>query len=451
MKDLTIGAPGKVILRFALPIFLGQLFQLFYTLTDTWIIGRVLGDAALAAVGSVTPLSDMIVGFLIGLTNGFGVITAYWFGAKEEKEVNRSFGGSLLFGTLTSLVFTIVSVLLLPQFLTLVHVQPEHIAGTTAYIRVILLGMFTAMLYNVFAATLRAMGDTVAPLLFLVISALLNIGLDFLMVAGLRMGISGASIATVIAQLISALLCALYILKKYPILRLSKNSFLLNKDITRQLWMSGLSMGLMNSLVMMGTLILQGAINLFSSSIIVAHYAARKLTHFFMIPFSVLSMTSASYCGQNYGAGFYDRIRTGIKKCITYAWIWCAGVILVTYLFAPAMVQIITSSQDKEILSTASLYLRVNTLFYFVTAVITVSRNALQGIGDHTTPIISSGIELLGKLFTVLFLAPTLQYFGIIISEPIVWFLMVIPLIIKLRKSDVYQNAKIAKKEEPTV
>lgn len=447
MRDLTKGAPGKVILRFALPIFLGQLFQLFYTLTDTWIIGRVLGDNALAAVGSVTPLSDMIVGFLIGLTNGFGVITAYWFGAKEEKEINRSFGGSLLFGTLTSIVFTVLSVALLPQFLTFVHVQPEHIAGATAYIKVILLGMFTAMLYNVFASTLRAIGDTVAPLIFLVISALLNIGLDFLLVAGLRMGIAGASIATVIAQLISALLCVAYITKKYPLLKLSKDSFRLNTDMTRQLWMSGLSMGLMNSLVMMGTLILQGAINLFSSSIIVAHYAARKLTHLFMIPFAVLGMTSASYCGQNYGAGFYERIRTGIKKCILYAWIWCTGVILVTYLFAPAMIQMITSSRDREIMLTASLYLQVDTLFYFVTAVISVSRNALQGIGDHVTPIISSGIELLGKVLTVLFLAPTLAYFGIIISEPIVWILMVIPLIFKLRKSNVYQ--KTDNKKEP--
>lgn len=440
MKDLTKGAPGKVILRFALPIFLGQLFQLFYTLTDTWIIGRVLGDEALAAVGSVTPLADMIVGFLIGLTNGFGVITAYWFGAKENNEVNRSFGGSLLFGILTSLLFTVCSVALLPQFLVLVNVPAEHIAGATEYIRVILFGMITAMLYNVFAATLRAIGDTVAPLIFLVVSAFLNIGLDFLMVAGLNMGIAGASIATVIAQLISALLCAAYILKKYPILRLSENSFRLDAKMSRELWMSGLSMGLMNSLVAMGTLILQGAINLFDSNIIVAHYAARKLTHLFMIPFAVLSMTSASFCDQNYGAGYYDRIRIGIRKCILYAWIWTVGVILTTYLFAPVMVRLITSSNQAEIIDTAVQYLRVDTLFYFVPAVITVYRNALQGIGDHVTPIVSSSIELLGKLMTVLFLAPALQYFGIIISEPIVWMLMVIPLIVKLRKSDVYRH-----------
>lgn len=438
MKDLTTGAPGKVIMRFTLPIILGQLFQLFYTLTDTWIIGKVLGDEALAAVGSVTPLADLIVGFLLGLTNGFGVVTAYWFGAKENQEVNRSFGGALLFGTVTTALFTVCSVAFLPQFLALVNVQPEHMVDATAYIKIILLGMFTAMFYNVFAATLRAIGDTVAPLIFLIISAMLNIGLDFLFVAGFRTGVTGASIATVIAQLISALLCAAYILKKYPMLRLSADSFRLNKGMSRELWMSGLSMGLMNSLVMMGTLILKGAINLFSSNIIVAHYAARKITHFFMIPFGVLSMTSASFCGQNYGAGYYGRIREGIRKCILFAWIWCGVVILATYLFAPALIRLITSTTKAEIIDTAALYLRVNTLLYFVPAVITVSRNALQGIGDHITPIISSSIELLGKLFTVLFLAPALQYFGIIISEPIVWVLMVIPLIIKLRKSDVY-------------
>lgn len=437
MRDLTKDNIGKVIIQFALPIFFGQILQLLYSITNTWIVGRLLGNDALAAVGAISPISDMIIGFLVGLTNGFAVIAARYYGAKNYKRLNQSFGGSLLFGSITALLLTVVSVAFLPQILRLVNISSEHMAGATAYIRSLLLGMFASMLYNVFASILRAIGDTKAPLIFLAVSVIINIMLVYLLIGTTHMGIAGASVATVISQLFSALLCYLYIHKQYPILHLTKSSFTMGYGLAKQLCVSGLSMGLMSSLVSLGTLILQSSINTFSTNTIVAHYAARKLTSIFMTPFTVLGMTMASYCSQNFGAGKYDRIRTGIKKSLIYSWIWCLIVIAVCYTVVPFLIKAITSTNTDEVIQISTLYLRINSPLYFVTAAISVLRNALQGIQDHITPIISSAIELVGKLLTVVFLTPVLDYMGIILSEPIVWVLMVIPLIIKYKQIDI--------------
>lgn len=442
MKDLTKGNIDKVILQFTLPILLGQIIQLLYSITDTWIIGSILGDNALASVGAVTPISDMIIGFLVGLTNGFAVIAARYFGGKDNDGLNKSFGGSLLFGIITSIIFTILSVTFLPSIMKLMNIAPHQTADGTAYIKVLLIGMTACMLYNVFASILRAIGDTIAPLIFLIISVFINIILVYAFVGGIHMGISGASIATVIAQMISAILCFIYIYKRYPILHLTRNSFRLPRSLANQLYASGLSMGLMSSLVSLGTLILQTSINTFSTNIIVAHYAARKLTNIFMTPFGVFGMTMASYCSQNFGAGNYERIRIGIKKSIFYSWIWCAIVVVISYTIVPFLIKTITSTNSDEVINTGTLYLHIDTLLYFVTAVITITRNSLQGIGDHLTPIISSAIELIGKFLTVIFLTPLLGYMGIIISEPIVWVLMVIPLIVMLKKSIIFNKHK---------
>ena len=438
MRNLTQDDIGKVILQFAFPVFLGQIIQLFYSITDTWIIGKILGTSALAAVGSVCVISDMIVGFLIGLTNGFSVIAARYYGADNTKELNKTFASSLLFGTLAALFLTLFCIVFLPQLMHLMNIAPEHITEGTTYIKIILLGIVAPMFYNVLASILRATGDTKAALLFLLISTLVNVVLSMVLVGATSIGIAGASIATVISQLFSALLCFIYIYRRYPMLHLTKNSFSFSPKLARQLCISGLSMGLMNSLVAMGTVVLQSSINTFSANIIVAHYAARKLTGIFMTPFIVLGMTMTSYCGQNYGAKQFDRIRLGVKKSIFYSWIWCAFVVVMSYTIVPSLIKTITSTNVDEVIQMSTLYLRVDTLLYFVAAVIAISRNALQGIGDPITPIISSFIELVGKYLMVVFFVPKLGYMGIILSEPIVWILMVIPLIIKCRKNPVF-------------
>lgn len=440
MKDLTVDKPSRAIFRFAVPIFIGQLFQLFYGLADTRIVGSFLGNDSLAAVSATGTLTDLIVGFLIGLTNGFSVVAARNFGARDETGLRRTFSGSLIYGTVISAVLTFLSVFFLDEILSVINIPSEHFSEGKEYISIILLGMTSAMLYNVCASILRAVGDTVRPLIFLAASSVLNIGLDLLFVAVLGFGVGGAAIATVLAQIISAILCILYIVRFCPFLHPHRDSLKPTKALTKQLFSCGISMGLMNSLVTLGTFILQGAINAFGTNIIVAHGAARKLHNLFTTPFGVFGMTMASYCSQNYGAKKYSRIKQGIRTANIFCAFWSVFVLCILHILSPVLVQLVTSTEIREVIDTATQYLRINSIFYFVTSLISTNRNALQGIGDHRTPIFSSSLELIGKYLAATLLAPAIGYMGIILAEPIVWIVMVIPLIVMMLKSPVYKN-----------
>lgn len=440
MKDLTKGSPSRLILAFAIPVMAGNLFQLFYNLADTRIVGSFLGDTALTAVGATNSLNSLIVGFLTGLANGFGIITARHFGANDQKLVKRSVGAILLLGLGISALLTVLSVGFLTPLLRALHTPENLLPQSAGYFRVILFGLAASMLYNGCAAVLRAVGDTVTPLVFLMLSTALNVGLDLFFVCVLHTGVVGAAAATVLAQLVSGLLCVAYIYRKYPVLHPSKEDFRPSWWLIGQLMSSGLSMGFMMSLVNFGSVLLQGAINTFGEATILAHTAARRLTELFMLPFSVFGTTMATFCSQNWGAGRPDRIRSGIRQSLLICWCWCALVVLIVYTAVPSMVRLVTGTSTTEVIETASLYLRVDTLFYCITAGICVLRNALQGIGDLVTPIFSSFLELFGKLAVVLFLTPRLDYMGVIVAEPIVWAIMVIPLIVtsvkRLRRLD---------------
>lgn len=432
MKDLTVGKPGKLIMEFAIPICIGNIFQLLYSLVDTRIVGSTLGNNALAAVGATSTINTLIIGFLIGLTNGFAIWVARDFGANDEQSMKKKVAGTLKLGIIISLVLTILSIVFLSQILKMIHMPEVLMEDGISYIRVILLGMTSAMLYNVCASILRAMGDTFTPLCFLIFSTLLNIGLDYFFILGLGSGVEGAAYATVISQSVAAIMCFTYMWKRYPVIRLSKKDFKMNKELIKTLLTSGLSMGLMQSLVFLGTVALQGAINTLGTNTIVAHTGARKITEIYMLPFSVLGMTMATYCSQNLGAKKIERIKIGLKQVILFAWGWCIIVIIANATIAPTLIQLVTATQIKEVIQTAYLYLKIDTMLYFIPALISILRNTLQGLGDHKTPIYSSSIELIGKVLVAIFLTPKLQYMGIILAEPIVWILMVIPLMIRI-------------------
>ena len=441
MKNLTCGKPLKLILLFAIPLFIGQLFQLFYSLVDTRIVGSTLGEDALAAVGATTPLSDMLIGLLSGCTNGFAIIISTYFGADDRKEMKRSVGGTVVLGLSFSLLISLLCLLLLSPILGILHVSDELLPNSAAYIRIVLIGLPIATFYNICAAILRAIGDSFTPLLFLILASFLNIILDYSFIKYLHMGVSGAALATVISQAVSALLCFLYMQKKYPQLRLHREELVPSKALYRKLLSTGLSMGFMVSFVNLGTVALQTTINTFDTNIIVAHTAARKATNIFMLPFSVLGATLATYCGQNLGAGKYSRIKTGIRDTVLLTFGWCLLVILTAFTLSPRLVTLITASTQKEVIDTAALYLKVNTSFYFVPALICLLRNSMQGFGDSRTPVFSSSLELFGKIAIALLLAPAIGYFGIIIAEPIVWFIMVIPLLVGTLRNPVLKQA----------
>lgn len=440
MKNMTIGKPLKVILLFALPLYIGQMFQLCYSLIDTRIIGSTLGETSLAAVGATTSLSDMLIEFINGIIAGFGIIISTFYGAKDEEKLKKAIGGTALLGVAAAAVISVVSLLFLPMILGLLNVSDSLLPEATAYIRIILAGMIATALYNICAAILRAIGDSFTPLIFLVISNVLNIVLDYVCIRYLNMGVSGAAVATVFSQALSAFLCFLYIRKKYSELMPDMEGLKPDKKIYGRLLPTGISMGFMISFVTLGSLALQTSINTFGTNVIVAHTAARKATSLFLTPFFVLGTALATYCGQNLGAEEYGRIKKGIKDTVLLAFGWCAVVLIIIFLLSPQIIRLITASSEGEIIDTAALYLKINGVFYFLPALICIFRNSMQGFGDKKTPLFSSLIELTGKVVIAFLLAPVIGYMGVIISEPVVWAVMVIPLFVNMKRNPIFKE-----------
>ena len=432
MKNLTEGKPLKVILNFAIPLFIGQLFHLCYSLIDTRIVGETLGETALAAVGSTTTIADTLGSILNGFSNGAAIVVATYFGARERDKMKKTIGGTLLWSIGLAMALGVLCLGGLNRILDVMNIEEVLLPQSKAYISVILAGLVASTLYNALAAILRAVGDSITPLMFLITATLLNVILDYAFVLILGTGVEGVAFATVIAQVVSAGLCLLYMKRKYPELLPGKEDFQVPKEILGKILKTGFSMSFMGSFVVTGTLALQTTINTFGTNIIVAHTAARKATGIFMLPFGALGQTMATYCGQNLGAGRYDRIRQGVKQTVMVTFVWCIGVIVVVNTICPVIIQMITATTEAEIIQTATQYLRINTALYFVPAVISLFRNAMQGFGDSVTPVFSSSLELICKVLVALFLAPAIGYMGIIVSEPISWVIMVIPLILSM-------------------
>lgn len=443
MKDLTKGKPSVLILTFALPIFLANLLQLTYSIVDTRIVGTFLGENMLAAVGATTTLSNLIIGFLLGLSNGFAIVTAQKFGAKDIRAVKKSFATAIILGVSTALVLTVAGLVFLHQILKFLNIPDELFKESASYISIIIAGLLATFLYDICAAVLRAIGDTITPLIILAISVALNVAGDIFFVVIVKAGVRGAAVATVLAQLIAFIVCAFYMVKKYDILRLSRTDFKgMESAMVKNMLGGGLSMGFMSSLVNIGSLTLQTAINKLGQDIIVAHTAARKISEIFMVMFTVFGQTMATYCGQNIGAGKVDRVKKGIRLSILYTCIWCTLVIIASYTIGGWLVYLVTGSSNDAVIVNATNYLKFDTIFYYVTAVICIVRNAMQGLGEHITPLISSSLEMIGKIIIAATLVPVMGYTGVIIAEPLVWFIMVIPLIVKIYRMPVLKESR---------
>ena len=433
---LTEGNPVKLIVLFAIPIFLGNLFQILYSLIDTKIVGSTLGETALASVGSVSTLYNLLTGFFNGLTLGFSVVTARFYGSGEEKALKKNI--TLGFGTAIVLI-TLTAVFLKP-ILRLLQVPAEQFDMSYSYIVVLVWGMFITLAYNLCANTLRATGDSVTPLIYLVISSLVNVGLDYFFILNLHLGVAGAAYATVIAQFLSVVLCLIRIYRGFPILHVGREDFQFDREQLWQLYQNGLSMGLMSSLVNFGTVVLQSGINQLGTSIIVAHTAARKVFEIWNLPISVMGSAMATYCGQNYGAGKYGRIREGIKGALGLGAVWAVVVFIMAHTISPYLIRFITSSESPEIIYWGRKYLEYDMSFIILCVGIVVLRNSMQGFGDYKTPVFSSFIELMGKVVFTFTFVRFFGYWGIIWTEPVIWVLMVIPLIIQTWRNPVVHS-----------
>ena len=440
--DLINGPIFKSLIIFAIPLLISNIFQQLYNTVDTMIVGNVLGDVSLAAIGSCTSIYDLLVGFALGIGNGLAIVTARSYGSHDEKLLKKSVASSLVIGIVVSFVLTIIGVIFLKPLLNLLNTPAEIINEAYSYIVFIVLFIIVMFAYNLCAGLMRAIGNSFIPLVFLIISSLLNIGLDLLFITQFHMGVKGAAVATVIAQGISVVLCIIYILKKVPMLIPTKEDFEIDKELYKELLGQGFSMGFMSSIVSAGSVILQYGINNLGYLIIAGHTAARKLYMFFNMPFIAMALAISTFVSQNKGANQKKRIKQALRYAYIYDFIMAAIVTVIILLFGSSLVKMISGSNESVVLQNGTLYLIIVGPFYAVLGVLMQTRYALQGIGQKLLPLISSIIEFFGKIVFVVFLIPRFQYMAVIFCEPVIWCVMCVQLLYSF-----YTNSYIREKE----
>lgn len=419
--NMTEGSILRKLIYFAVPVLIGNIFQQLYNVADTAIIGNLLGDNALASVGAAAPVYNLLIGFAGGLTNGFAVIIARHFGAGDEKSMKKSVSLTYVLSAVIALVLTTVGLMGLHPLMKALKTPDSIIDGTESYMRIIILFSCVTIAYNMLAGMMRAIGNSKAPLYFLVVSTFANIALDILFVKTFRMGIAGAAYATVISQGLSAVLCVIYVVRKCGILVFRKSELELDRQMLSDLTSTGLSMGLMYAIVSVGSVILQRAVNSFGTATITAHSAARKIDDIFMLPLGTIAMACSTFASQNYGAGRIDRVKQSIRYGFMITSVWSAFSVVVCVLFRVPLIRALTGTTDPEVISTASRYIIWNIVFFFILGILLVLRSSLQGVGRKLVPVTGSVVEFLLKLFAAAFLAPKLGYFGICILEPVIW------------------------------
>lgn len=427
--DLLKGNILKSLLIFAIPLFISNLFQQLYNTADTMIVGHFLGDTSLAAIGACSAVYELLIGFALGIGNGMSMVVARSFGAGDETLLKRAVAGSLVIGAGVTVIVMIMARIFLYPLLEMLHTPREIIEESYSYIFVVVMCVGVMFAYNLLAGLLRAIGNSVMPLVFLVISSVVNIGLDILFITQFSMGIRGAAVATVIAQGFSALLCLIYILWKAKILIPRKEHFEIEGRLYKELAGQGLSMGVMVAIVSAGTVILQFAINELGYLIIAGHTAARKLNSFCAMPLMTMTLATSTFVSQNRGANQRERIIKAVRYSNWISVLWAAVITIILIFAAPVLVKLLSGSSEKVVIENGAMYLRINAPFYSVLGILSTMRNSLQGIGKKIVPLISSVIELIGKIVFVIFLIPILGYFGVIICEPIIWCLMCAQLV----------------------
>lgn len=432
-KDMTTGNPVKLILFFSIPLLIGNVFQQFYSMVDTIIVGRYVEVQALAAVGVTGSLSFLILGFTFGLTGGFSVIIAQRFGANDEDGLRKSVATSTILSIISTIIITLASMLSAKPVLSLMNTPDDIINDATIYIIIIYAGTCATVFYNMIAGILRSLGDSKTPLYFLILSSILNIILDLFFILNFNMGVRGAAYATVIAQGISGILCLIYALKKYPILRLKKEDWIWDKNFALKHLNVGIPMALQFSITATGVMVLQTALNAFGSTVIAAYTAASKVEQIVTQPGISFGTTMATYCGQNLGAGKYDRIKEGVKKgsIITIMVSIIAAVVL--FVFGKSLSTLFISSDQIEALNYSKQYLNTVAIFLPILGMLFIYRNSLQGIGDAFIPMMAGVAELVARVIVAFTLPAFIGYIGICLASPFAWIGATIPMAIKYR------------------
>ena len=428
MKELTKGYPAKVILLFAIPLILGNIFQQLYNMADSKIVSMYVGTGALAAVGATSVICNSLIGFINGLTQGFAILVARCFGARDYPRMRRFVAGTLLLTAVFGILLTLLSEVAVVGLLQWLQTPEDIFSDAECYLRIVLVGCIFSSLYNVCANILRAVGDSKRPLMCLIVAIVLNIVLDFWFVKGLSMGIQGAAYATVLSQAVAGALVAGYTWFRYRELLPQKKDWKLEEGQYGALLSSGLAMGLMNCIVSIGTVVLQGAINGLGTSIVAAHTAGRRVFDILMVMIYTVGFAMTTYVSQNVGAGRMDRVKSGVRQAMVIVTVITTVIIGICFLFGSMIVKWIASTDDPEILKAAVMYIEVGVVFFYVLGPLFVLRCSLQGMGRKIIPVSSSVLEMVLKFASVLFLVPRLGYFGVALTEPISWIAMTILL-----------------------
>ncbi len=421
VTDMTRGDPVRLLLNFSAPLFLSNLLQQFYNLADTALAGHILGDAALAQIGATAALYGLIMNFAFGMNNGLALTVSRLFGAGDDKGVRRATAWMLALAAATAAVLTVVFVGIRRPLLVLLQVPEATMEGALAYLTLILLGIPLTMAYNMEAALLRAIGNSLTPLYFLLFSTVLNIGLDVAFMGPLQLGVSGAAAATVVAQGISAVLGGWYIIRNYPNLHFTRAAYANGKNFAANMFWAGLSMGLMSAIYNIGSVVLQSSINALGSTYIAAQVAARRFAELFFIPGGALGIAVATYSSQNLGAGRRSRIMKGVLTALGIYFVWWVFVMLFAFFLSDPAVRAITGTSDEEIISNAVLYLKISAPVIPPMAVLVIVRNMLQGIQHTIEPLLASGLELIGKVIFGVWIVPVVGYTAVCFCEPVTW------------------------------
>ena len=422
--DLMHGPIFQRLVIFMLPIFVSNLFQQLYNTVDTMIVGNVLGDTALAAIGSCGSIYELLVGFGLGIGNGLAIVAARSYGAQDDDLLKKTVAGSLVIGLIASLCITLAGAVGLRPLLVLLDTPAEILEDAYRYIIVIDYGVMVMFAYNLCAGLLRAIGNSFMPLVFLLLSSGLNILLDLLFIAKMGMGVQGAAVATVISQGVSVLLCILYVFAKVKLLLLEKRLFNVGQHVYWELFSQSISMGLMSSIVSAGSVVLQYGINGLGTLVIAGHTAARKMFMFTDMPLLSMASAGSTFVSQNCGAGQPDRVRKGMKEIYLYSVVVAVLAVVLMRAAAPWMVAFVSGSSEPVVLENGARYLLWNAPFYAVLGVLLSTRYALQSLGNKVLPLFSSVIELVGKIIFVLLLIPKFAYNAVILCEPIIWCFM---------------------------
>ena len=429
-KDMMIGNPMKIILLFSIPVLLGNLFQQFYNMVDTVIVGQYLGEDALAAVGSTGCIMFLVLGFANGIAQGFGVMVSHAFGAKDFKRLQHYVALSLMLTAIVSAVLSVITVIGSRQLLLWLN-TPENIVGLAdSYIRVIFGGILCTMAYNVASGILRGIGDSKTPLYFLIFSSALNIVLDIFLIVVVKMGTAGAAYATVISQGVAAVLCFIVMFRKHDILRTSREDYYWdNQGILRMLSI-GIPMALNYSITAIGTMILQSAVNVFGSSTVAAFTAASKVSSIATQTFPTLGTAMATYCGQNLGAGKYKRIYQGMRQAFYLCFVAAAIAALICCCAGPFMLKWFISNPSTETMSAAMQYLYAISGFMIPLGWIFIYRNGLQGLDHGFIPMLSGVVELVSRFTVIAVAANPCGYLGVCFADPAAWLVTGIMLLI---------------------